>query len=420
MRRVWKRLLGLCDRTVLEAVEYDEDDEAIVASVRPRRPKRQRCGKCGLRAPGYDEGEGRRRWRTLDLGVLKAYLEAEAPRVACPEHGVTVIQVPWARHDARFTYEFEQQVAWLAVNTSKSAVKELMRIAWASVGRIIERVSAAAKQRIDPLEGLVRIGIDEVAYRKGHCYLTVIVDHDTGRLVWAAPGANKKTLGAFFDALGEEGRARIRLISADGAEWIARLATKRCPNATLCLDPFHVCKWASDALDEVRREVWNEARRSGQKALAKELKGARFALWKKPGDLTDKQQAKLAFIQQTNSRLYRAYLLKEQLRLVFHQDSVDEALELLDGWLAWACRSRIPAFVKLSRTVRAQREAIKAALEHALSNARVEGVNTRVKLLARVAFGFHTPEALIALAMLALGGLCPPLPGRTRAQPALL
>ncbi len=417
MRRVWRMLLGLCDRTILEEVDYDEDAGVIVAHVRPKRPKRKRCGRCGRRAPGYDEGDGRRRWRTLDLGVIKAFLEADAPRVDCPVHGVVVIQFPWARHDAGFTRPFEEQVAWLAVHTSKSAVKQLMRVAWATVGRIIDRVVGEVRERVDPLDGLTRIGIDEVAYRKGHRYLTVVVDHDSGKLVWAAPGANKKTLAAFFDALGDERRSQIRLVSADGAPWIADMVVERCSNALLCLDPFHVVQWATKALDEVRREVWNDARRAGQTALAKELKGARFALWRNPEDLSSKQQTKLAFIAQTNDRLYRAYLMKEQLRMVFHQDSVDDALELLDAWLAWACRSRIPAFVKLSRSIRAHRAGIEASLTHGLSNARVESVNGKIRVLARVAFGFRTPEALIALAMLALGGLCPPLPGRAQTAP---
>jgi transposase len=110
----------------------------------------------------------------------------------------------------------------------------------------------------------------------------VVVDHDSGRLVWAAPGHDKKTLAQFFEALGEERCEQIRLVSADAMEWIGELLRVRCKRATLCIDAFHVVKWATEALDEVRRQVWNDARRSGQKALAKELKGARFALWKNP------------------------------------------------------------------------------------------------------------------------------------------
>ena len=130
----------------------------------------------------------------MDVGTIFALLEAEAPRVRCPEHGVVVGAVPWAGHDSRFTRAFEEQVAWLAVNTSSSAVAELMRISWRTVGPIRERVAAEAGPGVDLLAGLRRIGIDEISHRKGHRYLTVVVDHDSGRLVWAAPGPDSKTV----------------------------------------------------------------------------------------------------------------------------------------------------------------------------------------------------------------------------------
>jgi transposase len=231
-------------------------------------------------------------------------------------------------------------------------------------------------------------------------------------LIWAAVGRDEKTLRTFFDELGEERCAAITLVSADAAQWIANVVGERCPNATLCLDPFHICQWASKALDEVRREVWNAARRGGQTAVARELKDARFALWKNPEDLTQRQQAKLATIEKTNQPLYRAYLLKEQLRQVFHLRG-RPAMRLLEDWLVWARRCRLPAFVKLARSITEHRVGIEAALVHDLSNARVESMNTRLRLLTRIAFGFRSPDALIALAMLSLGGYCPPLPGRS-------
>ena len=141
------------------------------------------------------------------------------------------------------------------------------------------------------------------------------------------------------------------------------------------------------------------------------FKGARFALWKNPEDLTERQGRKLAWIARTNEPLYRAYLLKEQLRMVFALRG-SAGIRLLDDWLAWARRSQLPAFVELARKVAKHRAGIEAALTHGLSNARVESVDTKIRLLTRVAFGFHSAKALIALAMLSLGGLCPPLPGR--------
>jgi transposase len=173
--------------------------------------------------------------------------------------------------------------------------------------------------------------------------------------------------------------------------------------------PNHIVMLATDALDEIRREVWNEARRAGQTQTARDLKGARFALWKNPENLTARQHAKLADIQTTNRRLYRAYLLKEQLRQIYRLPA-EAAIALLDAWLKWARRSRLAPFGKLARTITEQRAGIVAAIEHGLSNARVEAINTQIRLITRRAFGFHSPDALIALAMLSLADLCPSLP----------
>jgi len=408
-RSVWKKLLGL-HRAVVEGVQVG-DDGAVVVSVRPTARERDRCPYCRRRCPGYDWGEGRRRWRALDLGTTFAFLEAWAPRVTCKQHGVVVAAVPWARHDSSFTRAFEDQAAWLAVHTNKTAVAELMRIAWRTVGWICERVMAEQRKGRDLFAGLKRIGIDEIAVRKGHRYLTVVVDHDTGRLVWAAAGRDKQTVTKFLDLLGDERRKQLKLVSCDMASWITGPIGEHCPNATVCYDPFHLVQLATDALDDIRRDVWNEARRAGQKQLAAELKGARFALWKNPGNLTEQQHLKLARIQQLNQRLYRAYLLAQQLRQIYRV-GLDQAIALLDAWLRWARRCRLDPFVKLARTITEQRPGIEAALQHGLSNARVEQVNTQLRLIIRRAFGFHSYDAPIALAMLSLGGLCPSLPDR--------
>jgi len=405
--RVWARLLGL-QRAVIEDV-WVGDEGAVVVAARPVWRERDRCGVCRRRSPGFDLGEGRRRWRALDLDTTLAFVEADAPRVTCRRHGVVVCAVPWARHRARFTRSFEDQAAWLAVNTSRSAVAELMRIAWRTVGTICERVAADAQREVDLLDGLRRIGIDEISHRRGRRYLTVVVCHDTGRLVWAAAGRDRKTVECFLDELGQERCKQIELVSADMAPWVAGPIAERCPNAELCLDPFHVVQLATDALDEIRREVWNEARRAGQTQIARDLKGARFALWKNPERLTARQRLKLADVQTTNKRLYRAYLLKEQLRQIYRLPP-DAAIALLDGWLAWARRCRLQPFRRLARTITEQRDGILAAIQHGLSNARVEAINTQIRLITRRAFGFHSPDALIALAMLSLADLRPSLP----------
>lgn len=154
---LWRGLLGV-EKTVIERVEYDEDAQVLVAHVRPISRQRGRCGLCQRRCPGYDAGPGRRRWRSLDLGTTVAMLEAESPRVTCRTHGVVVAHVPWARHDAGHTLAFDDQVAWLATQASKSTATQLMRIAWRTVGAIITRVWADVEAQHDRLAGLRRIG----------------------------------------------------------------------------------------------------------------------------------------------------------------------------------------------------------------------------------------------------------------------
>lgn len=425
---VWRAVLGV-ENTVIEDVEFDEVDEVVVAQVRPRRAGRGRCGRCGTRAGWYDPGEGRRRWRTLDWGAVEVFLEADAPRVNCPAHGPTVRQVPWARHGAGHTRVFDQQVAWLATQCSKSAITRLMRIAWRTVGAIITRVWADTAPGIDAFARLRRIGIDEISYKRNHKYLTVVVDHDTGRLVWARPGHDRATLAEFFDALEASGDGRcaqITHVTADGAKWIANVVGDRCPKAVQCADPFHIVGWATEALDAVRRDAWNHARRAGNTRRngwaagrrlfistghARALKNARYALWKNPDNLTDRQQAKLAWIAKTDPRLYRAYLLKEGLRTIFRLPP-DEAAHALDRWIAWARRCRIEPFVQLQTRITKHRAEILAAIEHSLSNGLIESTNTKIRLITRMAFSFRSPDALIALAMLNLGGHRPTLPGR--------
>jgi len=378
--------------------------EVLVFSVRPKAAEAGRCSRCRRRCPGYDDGAGVRRWRTLDVGTTKAYLQASVARVECGEHGVVVAHVPWARPGAKHTWLFEDTCAWLAAHAAMSVLTVLLRVAWRTVAAIVTRVVADGRDTNDLLSGLTRIGIDEIAYRKGHRYLTVIVDHDTGRLVWAREGRNQDTLAAFFDELGPARCAALTHVSADGAEWIHTVVRHRAPAAVLCLDPFHVVVWAMTALDKVRVRTMSAAGIRDRQAM--------WATRKNPVDLTGEQRTSLASIAATNRTLYRAYLLKEQLREVFRVKGVD-GRRLLAGWLSWASHSRIPEFVALARSIRRYRALLHNTLDHGLSNARSEATNTHLRALTKRAYGFRSPDALIAMALLTRGGLCPALPGRT-------
>lgn len=401
---------------VVESIYREVCDEGggwdLVMRVRAKVGQCGRCSRCGRRCAGYDRRGQRRRWRSLDWGSTMVYLEAEVARVSCPEHGVVVAHVPWARPAARHTYAFEDTVAWLTARAAASVVAELLRTTWRAVHAIVERVVTERAGQADLLSGLRRIGIDEIAYRKGQRYLTCVVDHDTGRLVWAAEGRNSETILTFFDALGDERATALTHVSADGAEWIHNPVKARAPHAVLCLDPFHIIGWATGAVDKVRRGLWNTLRGNGRTDHADSLKGTRWAVLKNPEDLTGEQRTTIATIAKTNNRLYRAYLLKEQLRAIFAARGKPGRV-LLAGWLAWAARCRIPEFVTLAKTIKHYLPLIRNTLDHGLSNARSESTNTHLRVLTRRAYGFHTPDALITMAMLTRSGLCPPLPGRS-------
>ena len=411
--KLWKKLLHV-EHVVLEdgdVGEAPDGSEIAVVRLRPDRGHRLRCPECGKKCRFYDAGDGRRQWRALDLGVMRCFLEADAPRVRCPRHGVLTAAVPWARPGARFTTAFGEHAAWLCAQMPWAKAARLLRVTWRTLQSIVARVVAGLREGRDRLDGVRRIGIDEKAWRKGHRYITVVTDHDAGRIVWAAEGRNKETLAKFFDDLGGERAQLLTHVSADGADWIHEVVREKAPQALICLDAFHVVKWAGEALDKVRRRLAGELRAAGKADEAASLGQGMWALRKDPGGLSPGQRASLAHIAADNKQLYKAYLMKEQLREAFKVKG-KRGKALLAGLIAWCQRCRIPEFTKFATTLKRFRQLIWNTLEYAVSNGRAEAINTQLAALTARARGFHSAQAFIAMAELTCGGLCPDLPGR--------
>ena len=384
----------------------------LVLSVRPRW-RRPRCGECQQRASGYDRKLVPRRWRALSFGRVRVFLEYRLQRVACPRcDGVRVEQVPWAAHGSWFTRPFEELIAYYAQGTNRTRVCKMLGVSWEAVGTVVRRV---VDRSLDEgrLHGVTRIGIDEFSYRKRHRYVTTVVDHETKRIIWAGEGRGAATLGEFFNLLGEEGVKRLRLVTMDMAGGYKKALAERAPHVDIVFDRFHVQRLASVAVDEVRRALWRDMKGT---AAGKAVKGSRFILLKNSKRLTRKERARLSSIQQTNTRLYRAYLLKEALAAALNYKQPGRVRRALDDWLAWASRSRLPSFVKCARTIRAHKEGILGYIKERMTNAVVEGFNNRMRTVARRAYGFHSASALIGMMYLCLGGidLNPPLPEPTQ------
>jgi transposase len=401
--KICRKLTGV---EALYASEISVEDSGLVFNVRPRWNK-PRCGCCGRRGPRYDRRD-ERHWRHLSVGETVLWLRYAPWRVACRCCGVTVEQVPWARHNSRFTVGLEEWVAYLVPLMDRTAITRLVGISWRAVTAIVERI-VAERLPADRLSGLRAIGVDEFSYRKHHRYITVVVDHDSDRVIWAAEGRGADALAGLFNQLGEAGCAAIETVTMDMAGGYQKAVREHLPHARIVFDRFHVQRLSSEAVDAVRR---GEVRSSAEPATARAIKRSRYALLKSPWNLTRRDQDKLADVQHHNKRLFRARLLNDTLADALDYRQPKRARSALEDWLSWASRSKLEPFVRLARTIRAHKEGILAYIDERYTNAVVEGINNRIRMIARRAYGFHSRQALISMLFLCKGGieLNPPLP----------
>jgi transposase len=247
------------------------------------------------------------------------------------------------------------------------------------------------------------VGVDEVAWRRGQQYLTLVSDHQSRSIVWGAQGRDAATLDGFYDELGPRRAGQLEAVSMDMSPAFLKSTTEHAPQAVICYDPFHVVALGTKALDTVRRGHWQELRRADPEA-ARRFKGARWCLLKNPTDLTADQAATLRKMRRHGGAIWRAYSLKEALRAIFAGDlTTTEVATLLDRFCSKASRSGLKPFLTLARTIRARRAGILAAVELGVNNARHEGLNRRVRMIINRAYGFHSAKAALALVMLTLG-----------------
>ncbi len=439
---LFKKILNV-KNTVVTKVNFFKDRDGvnhIQINARPNKWHEDECPVCHKRCPRYDcQCDHPRTWRGLDLGSTLVEIVGFTHRIQCPEHGVLVADVPWAYPGSGFTKEFDLVASWLATCLSRSAVSEFMRIDWETVGRCVHRtLNEIEPERSRRLNGLVNIGIDETSYRHGHKYITVIINNDNNSVVWMSPGHGKAVLTKFFEQLTPDQLSSIRTVTGDGARWITECVNQYTPECERCVDSFHVVEWAMDALDEVRREAWRKAYEEAER-LAKEhpqgrgrpkagnkdaaaisaarskaeaIKNSAYALGKAPEHLTENQQIRIEMIARNDDRLYRAYRMKESLRLLLKLHDPEEAEEELNRWLWWASHSRIPAFHDLYLKIRRHKEYILNTIRLGMSNARIEAVNNKIKLIIRKAYGFRNIENMMDMVYLVCSDLSIPLPNR--------
>jgi transposase len=381
----------------------------LEVQVRTDARRAPRCSGCGQVVREIHDHRTRR-WRHLDLARCRVVVVCRCARVRCLRCGVRTQALCFARPGSRFTAAFEDTCAWLTRHAPHSVVARLMRIDWETVGRIARRIVTEARGQGDGLEGLSRIGVDEVSWRAGHRdYLTVVVCHDSGRVVWVGHGPRPAALGRFFDALGPVRAARITTISADLGEMYLGVIRARAPRAEICADPFHIAAAARFALDRLRAAEWQRLR-AEDPAGARWLRGARFALRRGAGRRSAADLSLIGELAGVNQPIYRAHLWCDQLSALMQMSDPAEAATLLSTLIEEAPSLGHRRFALLGRTLDRHRQSILNTIVHRISNGRIEALNSSVRLISHRARGFRHVDNLIAMIHLVCGRVRVELP----------
>jgi transposase len=405
-------------QTILNRVEkhssfvYDSarfsGEKCIEVHIRARKGSRPRCSGCGKRRPGYDSPGPPRRWQYVPLWGLMVFLVYTMRRVDCPRCGVVVERVPWASGKQRIATSFGWFLATWAKRLSWKEVATTFMTSWETVYRAVSMaVDWGLRHR--NLEGITAIGVDEVAWRKGQTYLTVVYEIAKGsiRLLWIGEGRQRSTMEAFFDWLGPEKTALLQFVCSDMWKGYVSVIAERAGAALHILDRYHLAARTNKALDLVRAK---EAKRLAAKGVEPVLRGSRWWFLKRPENLTTGQSASLKELLSYNLQTVRAYLLKEDLQHLWSYKTAYWAGKFLDSWCRKTMRSRIEPMKAIARSLRHHRPLIlnwfRARGE--ISAGAVEGMNNKLKLITRRAYGFRTSKAAMVALYHGLGRLPEP------------
>ena len=361
---------------------------AIEVLVRPRARSRATCSGCGRRRSGYDTLPARR-FEYVPLWGMAVFFVYAMRRVDCPRCGVKVESVPWGCGKRRLTWSYAWFLARWAKRLSWSEVARIFGTSWPTVFRAVDVAVAWGRSHMS-LRGIGAIGVDEVAWQRGHKYLTVVyeISEKRRRLLWIGKEREERTLHGFFDWLGDKRAAKIRYVCSDMWKPYLTVIAERIPKALHVLDRFHIVAKMNKAIDEVRAK---EARQMQSEGAEPVLRHKRWCILKRPERLGDKQVERLADLLRRNLRTARAYLLKEEFQLLWDYVSAYHGGRFLDAWCTQAMRSRIEPMKKIARSLRSHRTLILNwfRARGLISAGTVEGFNNKLKLVTRRSYGFR-------------------------------
>lgn len=323
----------------------------------------------------------------LDVSGKRCFLHFLQYKIRCPCGYRGIEQLDFVDKYSRYSNAFEEYVARLCGLMSVKDVSGLSGVNWKAVKQIDKKYLAKNKVGLG-YANPTRIGVDEVSHQKGHKYLTVVRDVDKRRVIWVGEKRKKETLDSFFKELGGEKTANIIVVSMDMWDPYIASVKENCPQAEIVFDKFHVSKKINEALDKVRKQEFAKAGAEKRK----EMKHKRFVILKRKKNLDTKQKEDLQTIMKRNKRLYKAYLLKEQLADILDEPEEKNAVNRLQKWMKNVKKSRLPQFKKTLQTIQNYLYGILNYFKHKITNAASEAFNNKIGLLKRRAYGYRDLE----------------------------
>ena len=396
---LYSKILGIESPWSVTEVDLSlEQGEILVHII--NWEKRPPCPECGKPCRGYDSRS--RRWRHLDTCQYRTVLVAQVPRIECPDHGVLQIGVPWSEEGSRFTALFEALViAWLQ-EASVSAVARLVGLDWGEVdrimGRAVRRGLARREQRLP-----VRLGVDETSFQKRHEYVTVVCDQEAGTVVHVADGRSRDSLDDFYQGFTEQERQAVQSVAMD--MWAAYIGSTEqyIPGAEtkIAFDKFHVAQHLSKAVDKIRRKEHKELMRQGDERL----KGSKYLWLLNPDNIGDERWVSFESLRHSSLRTAQAWAIKELAMCLWHYSKRGWARKAWEKWYAWAMQSGLEPIQKVAKMVQRHLEGILTAIVRGVTNARSEGINTKIQWIKFTARGFRNRERFRNAIYFHLGGL---------------
>jgi len=366
---------------------------ALEVLIVPRKNSRPICSGCGRRCPGYDR-QSQRRFEFVPLWGIPVYFLYRMRRVQCTRCGVKVESIPWADGKETLTTAMMQFLADWAKKLSWEETARSFHTSWHQVFRSVKYVVEWGLKHQN-LSSIDSIGVDEIAWKKGHHYLTLVyqIDSHCPRLLWIGQKRTTKTLLRFFRFFGKANTAKLKHVCSDMWKPYLKVIKKKAPLAIHILDRFHIVAMLNKAIDEVRAGEHRQMKKDGYEPI---LKNSRWALLKRKENLTDKQEANLNTLLQYNLKSVRAYLLKEDFHGFWTYVSAAWAGKFLDRWCTRVMRSKIEPMKKVAKTIRRHKPLILNwfRAKKMFSSGIVEGLNNKAKVATRKAYGFRTFHCL--------------------------